>query len=354
LSSNKSAANSKGHVPVLLSEVREQAKEVALELGQVAYGFDGTFGRGGHTKALLNDHPSLRMIAFDQDAEAIQFGQTQFLGDVDCGRLQLIRGNFENLEMARAALAQNGATNFDFMLFDLGVSSPQLDVASRGFSFYNDGPLDMRMDDRTELTAAKIVNEWAEQDLARIFIEHGEVEFPFKVVRAIVQDREKTQFETTQQLAGLIERVDGWTKKGFHPATQYFMALRMEINRETDVVAQMLPKALKLLSPGGRLAVITFHSLEDRIVKNFFRERDAEATFGETVKRKAIQPSDEEVARNPRSRSAKLRVFRRYQDGESKRPKNKYAHLAKTRHLSPPPDYDLADDDLGGDEEETS
>jgi len=197
----------------------------------------------------------------------------------------------------------------------------------------------MRMDDRLELTAATIVNEWAEQDLARIFIEHGEIEFPFKVVRAIVQDRERLKFTTTQQLAGLIERVDGWVKKGFHPATQYFMALRLEINREMDVVAQVLPKAVELLSPGGRLAVITFHSLEDRIVKNFFRDRDAEATIGESVKRKSIQPSDAEVSRNPRSRSAKLRVFRRYQAGESKRPKNKYAHLAKTRH-APPPDDD--------------
>ncbi len=229
------------------------------------------------------------------------------------------------------------------MMFDLGVSSPQLDVASRGFSFYHEGPLDMRMDDRLTLTAAKIVNEWDEQDLARVFIGHGEVEYPFKVIRAILADRVSTPFKTTKQLSGLIERVDGWVKKGFHPATQYFQALRLEVNRELDVVAKALPAALQLLVPGGRLAVITFHSLEDRIVKNFFR--DAEdgtsvlgSSFGENVKRKAFKPSDREVASNTRSRSAKLRVFRRFEAGESKSPKNKYAHLAKTRHAAPPPD----------------
>lgn len=330
---SEQAMDEKGHVPVLLSEVLEQARELATDLKRALhFGFDGTFGRGGHTRALLSEHENLKVIAFDQDADAIRFGQAQFADAVLSGRLQLVRENFGNLNTAQMELSKVGAETFDFMLFDLGVSSPQLDVASRGFSFYHDGPLDMRMDDRLELTAAKIVNEWAEQDLARIFIEHGEVEFPFKVVRAIVQDREQVKFTTTKQLAGLIERVDGWAKKGFHPATQYFMALRLEINREMDAVTEMLPKALKLLSPGGRLAVITFHSLEDRIVKNFFREQEAEALFGETVKRKAIQPSDEEVVRNPRSRSAKLRVFRRFQEGESKRTKNKYAHLAKTRH----------------------
>lgn len=331
------ATNSNAHVPVLLAEVLKQAQDLAEEFKRpLQVAFDGTFGRGGHAKALLSAHPSLNMIAFDQDAEAIQFGETQFAAEVASGRLKLVRANFEKLHLAKEILSQRGDSAFDFMLFDLGVSSPQLDVAARGFSFYHDGPLDMRMDDRLPLTAATIVNEWTEQDLARVFIEHGEIEFPFKVVRAIVQDRERTKFATTQQLAGLIERVDGWVKKGFHPATQYFMALRLEINREMDVVAAMLPKALELLSPGGRLAIITFHSLEDRIVKNFFRERESEATFGESVKRKAIQPSEAEVAGNPRSRSAKLRVFRRFQEGESKRSKNKYAHLAKTRPAAPP------------------
>lgn len=321
------------HTPVLLREVLEQARATVADLGRpLRFGFDGTFGRGGHTNALLKDHPELVMIAFDQDAQAIEFGKQVYAAEIASHRLQLVRANFENIP--------GEIPFFDFMLLDLGVSSPQLDVAERGFSFYHDGPLDMRMDDRIELTAAKIINEWAEQDLARIFIGHGEVERPFKVIRAILQDRDAKPFTSTKQLAQLIERVDGWVKKGFHPATRYFMALRLEINRELDVVEKVMPAAVKRLSPGGRLAVITFHSLEDRIVKNFIRAVEDEGVlgpdFGESVKRKPIVPSESEVKLNPRSRSAKLRMFRRYKDGELKGPKNKYAHLATIRHGEPP------------------
>ena len=332
------------HTPVLLGEVLEQAKATASNLGRpLRYGFDGTFGRGGHTAALLKDHSDLMMIAFDQDAQAIEFGKKTFATEIASERLCLVRANFEDIDLALATLKKIGAKvdeKFDFMLFDLGVSSPQLDIAERGFSFYHDGPLDMRMDDRIELTASKIVNEGTEQDLARIFIGHGEVERPFKVIRAILQDRGAKPFTSTKQLAQLIERVDGWVKKGFHPATQYFMALRLEVNRELDVVLKAMPAAAKALSPGGRLAVITFHSLEDRIVKNFIREVEDEgalgADFGESVKRKPIVPSDSEIKQNPRSRSAKLRMFRRYKVGEVKGPKNKYAHLANVRHTEPP------------------
>lgn len=341
------------HTPVLLREVLEQAKATAADLGRpLRYGFDGTFGRGGHTRALLSDHAELSMIAFDQDAQAIEFGNQAFAAEIGAHRLHLVRANFENLELAKTlistastALAPSKVGSgevpcFDFMLLDLGVSSPQLDVAERGFSFYHDGPLDMRMDDRIELTAAKIINEWTEQDLARVFIGHGEVERPFKVIRAVLQDRVAKPFTSTKQLAQLIERVDGWAKKGFHPATQYFMALRLEVNRELDVVTKVMPEAVKRLSPGGRLAVITFHSLEDRIVKNFIRSVEDEGAlgpdFGESVKRKPIVPSDLEIKQNPRSRSAKLRMFRRYRAGEQKGSKNKYAHLAAIRHGEPP------------------
>lgn len=341
------------HIPVLLNEVLRQAYETARDLARpLRRGFDGTFGRGGHTGSLLRANPELRMIAFDQDEDAIKFGNENFAKEISAGRLKLVRANFEDMPLA--AELNSGSDGFDFMLFDLGVSSPQLDVASRGFSFYHDGPLDMRMDDRLPLTAAKIINEWPEQDLARVFIGLGEIEYPFKVIRAVLSDRESAPFTTTKQLAGLIARVDGWVKKGFHPATQYFMALRLEVNRELDVVVRALPEALRLLAPNGRLAFITFHSLEDRIVKNFFR--DAEdgvgpfAGFGETVKRKAFMPSDEEVKLNVRSRSAKLRIFRRFKDGEGKRHKNKYAHLAKTRHSEPPPEEQSED---SGDEGES-
>lgn len=279
------------------------------------------------------------MIAFDQDQDAIQFGLEKFASEIKANRLVLVRANFEDMKQAKALVGQDG---FDFMLFDLGVSSPQLDIAARGFSFYHDGPLDMRMDDRLTLNAAKIVNEFTEQELARVFIGFGEIEYPFKVIRAILNDREQTQFTTTKQLAGLIERVDGWAKKGFHPATQYFMALRLEVNRELDVVAKTLPEALRLLCPGGRLAMITFHSLEDRIVKNYFRDVEDGAAlgpdFGENVKRKAFKPSEKEISGNVRARSAKLRVFRRFKTGETKSPKNKYAHLAKVRHEAQPED----------------
>lgn len=332
---------------MMLAEVLVQAEETAQDLKRVSgrdlrTGFDGTFGRGGHTGELLKSHPSLSMIAFDQDQDAIRFGSEKFAAEIASGRLKLVRSNFENLDEAARQVRAISSDGFDFMLFDLGVSSPQLDVAGRGFSFYHDGPLDMRMDDRLSLTAAKIVNEWDEQDLARIFITYGEVEYPFKVIRAILHDRVTTPFTSTKQLSGLIERVDGWAKKGFHPATQYFMALRLEVNRELEAIEKALPKALELLAPGGRLAVITFHSLEDRIVKNFFRDvEDGTAlggSFGENVKRKAFKPSEKEIAENPRSRSAKLRVFRRFAKGESKGPKNKYAHLAKVRHAAPPTD----------------
>lgn len=334
-------ATSNQHVPVMLGEILDQAVGVADDLKRaLRVGFDGTFGRGGHTRELLKANPELRMIAFDQDQDAIRFGAENFASEISAGRLDLVRANFENMKEAGTRVNAISADGFEFMMLDLGVSSPQLDVAGRGFSFYHDGPLDMRMDDRLELTAAKIVNEWAEQDLARVFIAQGEVEYPFKVVRAILNDRQTTAFTTTKQLAGLIERVDGWVKKGFHPATQYFMALRLEVNRELDVVQKALPEALKLLAPGGRLAVITFHSLEDRIVKNLFRSvEEGEvlgANFGENVKRKAYKPSDKETTANPRSRSAKLRVFRRFATGEAKGPKNKYAHLAKNRHGQPP------------------
>lgn len=335
----------------MLQEILDQAAGAVEDLGRpLRKGFDGTFGRGGHTRALLNAHPELCMTAFDQDQDAIRFGTENFADEIAAGRLKLVRSNFEAL----SSLSDETGEGFDFMMLDLGVSSPQLDVAGRGFSFYHDGPLDMRMDDRLSLTAATIVNEWSEQDLARVFIGFGEVEHPFKVIRAILNDRVAKPFTTTQQLSGLIERVDGWVKKGFHPATQYFMALRLEVNRELEVVSKAVPAAARLLAPNGRLAIITFHSLEDRIVKNLFREFEegiglaapSGGPWGDNVRRKAYKPSDSETAKNPRSRSAKLRVFRRFASGEKKKQKNKYAHLAKTRHGAPPDDEseDRADD----------
>ncbi len=312
---------SENHVPVLFDEIMEQAAELAAESGELNWALDATFGRGGHTRGLLERHPRLKVIALDQDPSAIAYGKETFAAEIAAGRLTLVAANFESLATIRE-LCPGG---FDFILFDLGVSSPQLDSPERGFSFYNQGPLDMRMDPSLKRTAADVIRDASEEELVQIFRGLGEVERPYKVVRAIISDRKLKPFVDTVQLSGLIERVDGWAKKGFHPATQYFMALRLFVNRELEVIETALPVAVESLRPGGRMAVITFHSLEDRIVKQFFRT--AEGVTGDAVRRKAFKPTFGEVEKNSRARSAKLRVFRRYVAGESKSPKNKYAHL---------------------------
>lgn len=307
------------HKPVFLDDVLTVFR---TKQGPVRFTFDGTFGRGGHARAVMNEYPEAKMVAFDWDEEALRFGREKFAEDLAGGRLDLVRASFAEFrkireeELAKGAGAgADGATSvarnafqhgFDLMLLDLGVSSPQLDTAERGFSFYQDGPLDMRMDQRLETTAADVVNEWDEQDLARLFIECGEVQRPFRVVRAICHDRKTTPFTTTKQLAGLIERVDGWHKKGSHPATRYFQALRIGVNEELTTLSKALPDLIEGLAPGGILAVITFHSLEDRIVKHIFKDH---LHVGKLVNKKVIKPSDEEVRVNARARSAKLRAF---------------------------------------------
>lgn len=292
---------SANHVPVFLKAVMEIFRAAP---SHVSWMFDGTFGRGGHSTAMMAEWPSAKEIAFDWDEDAIKFGREQFAGAIESGQLQLVRANFQDFAEERAKFPD---VRFDRMLLDLGVSSPQLDQAHRGFSFYNDGPLDMRMDQRLEVTAADIVNNWDEQDLARLFIEYGEVQKPFRVVRAIVNDRKmKKPYETTKELSSLIERVDGWQKKGSHPATRYFMALRLKVNEELDGLSKALPSLIDSLNDGGILAVITFHSLEDRIVKHIFKEH---LEKGRLVNKKVIKPDDEEIRLNSRARSAKLRAF---------------------------------------------
>jgi 16S rRNA (cytosine1402-N4)-methyltransferase len=297
-------AQSSGHKPVFLNKILEV---FATREQPVTHYFDGTFGRGGHTKAILNHYPQAQAWVSDGDQAAIDYGRSHFADLVTQGRLHLAHSSYR--EFVNICQKNSWPAHFDLMLLDLGVSSPQLDEGERGFSFYQDGPLDMRMDRSQELSAAHIINNYEEQDLARIFIELGEVQKPFRVVRAIVSDRKSQPFHTTQQLASLIERVDGWQKKGSHPATKYFLGLRLHVNAELTTLQDTLPILIDHLSDHGLLAVITFHSLEDRIVKNIFREAYEK---GEPVQRKVIKPSEEEVADNPRARSAKLRVFRRY------------------------------------------
>ncbi|WP_415063291.1 16S rRNA (cytosine(1402)-N(4))-methyltransferase RsmH [Bdellovibrio sp.] len=287
------------HYPVLLQEVL--AAFYPYRQKPDATYFDGTFGRGGHYSAMRYVIPQMKATVMDQDLAAVEFAKTRFQTEVEKGQLKVIHGNFSQF-------SEQNIKNFDMMLLDLGVSSPQLDQAERGFSFYHDGPLDMRMNQQQGLTAEVLVNTATEEDLIRIFKEYGEVYRPARVVRAIVQDRKEKAFQSTKQLAGLIERVDGWQIKGHHPATKYFMALRLAVNSELEVIGEALPAMMKALNPGGRLAVISFHSLEDRIVKNIFRNAE---NLGRSVYKKVIVPTQEECDKNSRSRSAKLRVFER-------------------------------------------
>lgn len=284
------------HIPVLLKEVIENFRP-CFE-GKDAVLIDGTFGRGGHSKALLKEFPNLKILAFDQDHEAVNYGLVNFKNEVEQRRLTINHLNFE-------AVPDLGH-KVDGVLLDLGVSSPQLDEPERGFSFYHNGPLDMRMDQSNKKTAADIINDLDEDELIGIFKTFGEIQKPYRVVRAVLHDRKENPFTQTKQLSGLIERVEGWKRKGFHPATQYFMALRLAVNNELGILQEVVPKFFTCLNQKGRMSIITFHSLEDRIVKTIFRNSQEQ---GHPVNKKVIHPTRDEEVSNPRSRSAKLRVF---------------------------------------------
>jgi len=291
------------HYPVMVTDVLKTF-EIFREKKDLRY-FDGTFGRGGHLRAVLANFPQVQAVVMDQDEVAVRFGLENFRTEVESGQVRILHGNF-------AEFAEHNLGSFDMMLLDLGVSSPQLDTADRGFSFNKDGPLDMRMNQTRGVTAEHILNTASEQELNEMFKEYGEIYKPYRVVRAIVHDRKTKAWQSTKELAALIERVDGWRHKGFHPATQYFMALRLRVNSELEVLEHTLPSLMKALTPGGRLCVISFHSLEDRIVKNVFRSHKE---LGEQTHKRVLLPTQEECDRNPRSRSAKMRVFeRRVQD----------------------------------------
>jgi 16S rRNA (cytosine1402-N4)-methyltransferase len=281
---------------------------------------DATVGGGGHAAAILEaSRPSGWLYGFDRDEAAVMAARE---------RLAQFAGRFE---CRQGSLAEHGgwigAGSCDGVLFDLGVSSPQLDWAERGFSFQQDGPLDMRMDRRQSLTAADLVNESSRDELARIFFGLGEEHEARRLARAIEGERLKGRFETTRQLALFIERVKPRRGARVHPATKVFQALRMAVNDELGALRAGLAAALEVVKPGGRIAVITFHSVEDRVVKEFGKVegRDYEVV-GEVdvpelrrprvarlrwVERKSIVPGEAERAENPRSRSARLRVMER-------------------------------------------
>jgi len=280
---------------------------------------DGTLGGAGHAASLLAaSSPTGWLYGSDRDGAAVEAARAR-LGAGFAGRFELRRANFAELaDWVPAA-------SCEVVLLDLGVSSPQLDTAGRGFSFQQDGPLDMRMDDRQPLTAADLVNGESAEALAKIFWEYGGERDSRRLARAIVHDRELRRFETTRQLAELMERISPRGGRKAHPATKVFQALRIAVNDELGSLQRGLAAAVKILKPGGRLGVITFHSLEDRAVKIFGRERTRDYTFSgpvdvpelrqpcppemKWVSRKAILPGAAELAANPRARSAQLRVL---------------------------------------------
>ena len=280
---------------------------------------DGTLGGAGHAASLLAaSSPTGWLSGCDRDGVAVEAARTR-LAERFAGRFEIRRGNFAELADWVPGKSCDG------VLLDLGVSSPQLDVAERGFSFMQDGPLDMRMDHRQKLTAADLVNEENAEDLAKIFWEYGDERESRRFARAMVHDRALRKFETTKQLADLIERLAPRHGKKAHPATKVFQALRIAVNDEIGSLKRGLEAAVKILKPGGRLAVITFHSLEDRVVKAFGREMTRDYTFSGDVdvpelrtprlpaltwvSRKAILPGEAELKENPRARSAQLRVL---------------------------------------------
>jgi 16S rRNA (cytosine1402-N4)-methyltransferase len=304
-----------GHTAVLLSEVL-----AALNIRASGSYLDATFGRGGHAGAILEKLTlNGRLLCLDRDPVAIAEAKARFAAD---SRVAIFLAPFSAL--AACADAVEPGLKFDGILFDLGVSSPQLDDAARGFSFMHDGPLDMRMSKHEGVSAADVVNGASEAELIRIFREYGEERHAPRIARAIVADRRSRPFERTLQLAEMIARVARPQERHKHPATRVFQALRIYVNGELAELDAALDAALERLAPQGRLAVISFHSLEDRMVKQFMRRHshadpmyaglpDIPAMARPKLKLvgKSIQPTPQETAANPRARSARLRVAER-------------------------------------------
>lgn len=279
---------------------------------------DGTLGGGGHTRAIaLAVGPAGRVVAMDQDAGALERARETLAGCLE--PCVLVRGNFARLAESVAAC---GLTRVDGVLLDIGISSDQLDDPERGFSFMRDGPLDMRMDRTRAATAADLLNTLPEVELADLLRRYGEEPRARAIARRIVERRSREPFVRTGQLADLVERVYGGRRGRIHPATLTFQALRIAVNGELEALEQGLEAGLGILAPGGRMAVISFHSLEDRLVKQFFLEHQGhmeslpeggEKWVGtlpkmEILTRKPVMATDEECRDNPRARSAKLRV----------------------------------------------
>lgn len=282
---------------------------------------DGTLGGGGHAFEVLKRlGPEGRLIGIDQDADAIRAATERLEQFKD--KVTIVRSNYRNI---REVLSDLGIEKVDGIYLDLGVSSYQLDTAERGFTYRENAPLDMRMDQRNEKTAADIVNDYSEMELYRIIRDYGEDRFAKNIAKHIVKAREVQRIETTDQLVEIIKAAipAKIRAEGGHPAKRTFQAIRIELNHELDVLNDSIDTMIDLLKPGGRLSIITFHSLEDRIVKTRFRTNETpcicppdfpvcvcgKKSKGQVITRKPIVPTDEELEENKRSKSSKLRVF---------------------------------------------
>ena len=309
------------HTTVLLKETVD-----GLNINPDGIYVDCTLGGAGHSEYLVKQlSPQGRLICFDQDTIAIENAKIRLADYLD--RVTFVHSNFRHL---KDELYKLNIYKVDGILYDLGVSSPQLDTPERGFSYHHDAPLDMRMDQTAELTAFHVINEWPYEDLVRIFFRYGEEKFSKQVARKIEEARKKAPIETTGQLVELIK--DGIPaaarRKGGHPAKRIFQAIRIAVNDELGAAEDSLVDAIELLKIGGRISVITFHSLEDRLCKTLFKEAaslpdlppglpiipDDMKPILKLITRKPILPSEEELEANNRSRSAKLRVAEKIND----------------------------------------
>lgn len=308
------------HVSVLLKETIE-----GLNIKPDGIYADGTLGGAGHSYQIASKLNGLgRLIGFDQDEDAIK-ASTERLKEFK--NVTIVRSNYRNM---KEELNNRGINKVDGILLDLGVSSYQLDTVSRGFSYKEEAPLDMRMDNRNEVTARDIVNNYSQGDLFRIIRDYGEDKFAANIAKHIVMNREIKPIETTTELAEIVKAAIPmkFRKQGGHPAKQTFQAIRIELNSELSVLKESLMDMIDLLNPNGRICIITFHSLEDRIVKNIFKEAEDPCTCpknfptcvcgkkskGKVITRKPILPSEEELKLNSRSKSAKLRIFEKIAD----------------------------------------
>ncbi|WP_456455432.1 16S rRNA (cytosine(1402)-N(4))-methyltransferase RsmH [Thermovibrio sp.] len=287
------------HPPVLLKESLEYLK---AEEGGVFV--DATLGGGGHTEAILKANPKNRVIGIDRDEEAVEraIKRLKPYGD----RVSIYHGNFSQIDQV---LKEEGIEKVKGILFDLGVSHFHL-RGERGFTVWKEQPLDMRMDRRQKLTAKEVVNELSERELAQIIFKYGQERFARKIAREIVKRRKLKPIETTKELAEIVERVipkKVWAGKKRHPAVKTFQAIRIYVNKEFEEIEEAIPKSATFIEEGGRIVVITFHSLEDRLVKNLLKGLEG----FKVLTKKPVEPKEEEVRENPAARSAKLRAAER-------------------------------------------